>query len=378
MNTLGDIQLQARTRTSQPSTTSEDWRYVDVKRLDLSAARGEVQRAAPAFLADLDGIALGPGGHRLLGKLPTRCQLSVLEAGASVDPDWAQAVLDGDLQRSWSLDGPVIDLRVSGHLNAPLLVLDNGGRHRLRLAITAGSSLDLILVHHLAAGELSCSGIDLELAEGAVVRVDEFGLLDGSSQLLADRMVRLARDARLNWVQCGCGAAVSRHSWLISLAAEGAEARLAGAMDLRGERQAHQYLRVRHLAPNTTSDQCFRCVAHDQSRSSFDGLVYVAPGCEGAHAEQRSGNLQLSPRARIFVRPQLDIQCDDVVASHGAAIGQPDAGEQFYLRSRGIDQATATQLVIRGFTDDIVNRFHSQAIKGQAAKHPSLSDWLKT
>ena len=68
----------------------------------------------------------------------------------------------------------------------------------------------------------------------------------------------------------------------------------------------------------------------------------------------------LSPRARIDVKPELEIFADDVICSHGATIGDLDEQQLFYLRSRGIDEATAKGMLVQAFIAEIIDLMPDQ------------------
>ena len=59
--------------------------------------------------------------------------------------------------------------------------------------------------------------------------------------------------------------------------------------------------------------------------------------------------LLLSPDAEIDTKPELEIFADDVKCSHGATIGELDAEQLFYLRSRGIPDQEARAILVRAF-----------------------------
>ena len=73
----------------------------------------------------------------------------------------------------------------------------------------------------------------------------------------------------------------------------------------------------------------------------FQGKIRVDQDAQQIEGHQLSRGLMLSPRARIDVKPELEIFADDVICSRGATIGDLDEQQLFYLRSRGIDEATA-------------------------------------
>jgi Fe-S cluster assembly protein SufD len=167
---------------------------------------------------------------------------------------------------------------------------------------------------------------------------------------------RLGRNARLSAVSAHTGSRLSRLSFAIDLAGEGAEAEINGAAVLTGSRQSHNFVRIRHLAPHCVSRQHFKSVAADQSRSSVDGTIYVAPGAQQTNAYQLINNLMLSDDARADSKPRLMIHADDVKCSHGATSGKLDPAQQFYLESRGLPPARARALLTIAFIAEVLEK----------------------
>ena len=64
----------------------------------------------------------------------------------------------------------------------------------------------------------------------------------------------------------------------------------------------------------------------------------------------------LSGRARVDAKPELEIVADDVRCTHGATVSQLQEDQLFYLRSRGITQASAAALLLRGYCQDVLER----------------------
>lgn len=149
----------------------------------------------------------------------------------------------------------------------------------------------------------------------------------------------------------------------IELCGEGAELDLAGIYLCEGEQKVDFRINVRHLVGNCKSTQLFKGLADGKSRLSFDGLVYVAAGAQKTQALQENHSLLLSGDALVQSSPQLEIYADDVVCSHGSTIGSLSEEELFYMRSRGIDEATARELQIRSFLSPVLERLGEEDLR---------------
>ena len=116
-------------------------------------------------------------------------------------------------------------------------------------------------------------------------------------------------------------------------------------------------------APHTTSDLAFRGILADRSQAVWRGMIKVDPGAQQTDAFQECRNLLLSKRAHADAIPGLEILANDVRCTHAAAIAQIDKDQLFYLRSRGLDGAVSTRLVIEGFMQELVERFEEGPIR---------------
>ena len=79
--------------------------------------------------------------------------------------------------------------------------------------------------------------------------------------------------------------------------------------------------------------------------------------------DRSSAALLLSPLAEIDSKPELEIYADEVVASHGATVGQLDDNQLFYLRSRGLDRESARTLLTTAFCRSVVEHLQDQTLR---------------
>lgn len=99
----------------------------------------------------------------------------------------------------------------------------------------------------------------------------------------------------------------------------------------------------------------------DNARVSYRGTVHISPLGAGAVAHQKSETILLGDQAHCDALPILDVHHDDVVCSHGAAIGRIEDDALFYLTSRGLDEKTALHLLIESFFQDYLREIPLQS-----------------
>lgn len=368
-----------------PTTAHEDWRYVDVKPLaqvpGSAAGRPSATVIAASRLPDVPTLVLVDG---VIAEYPS--STGIIAGGlGDLPPHEREALIarwqaliaaSADVAECWSIAGCTGGARITATSGAlHLLSLSTGGAHggRVVIEVPRERQLDLVVSHVDLAPSRACLGIEVAVADGGRLRVDELqyaGHTGGTDQCLTTLRACVGRDASLRWTTIAQGGGLVRFRTQVELSAPGASAELAGLDVLDGRRQVHFHTRVVHAAGNAASRQLFKTIADGQSIASFDGLVTVRPGADGTDARQTNHNLLLSPRARVETRPQLDILADDVKASHGATVGRPNPDELFYLRSRGLSADQAMTVLMRGFADEVLFALHSEAVRERARRIP--------
>lgn len=342
-----------------PTRRVEEWKYSDLKTALGPAA------------SEIDG---GRSAAWSLGPLPPGVESFDLSRDAV--PAWALPRMGADPMGAASLAfaRAGVALRVTGAAAEPLrLDLSQAGHLRVVLVLEAGASATL--VEHAAAASWRNAGVDIVLGEGA--RLDHIRLSPAAPDavLVAEYFILVAARARYGAHFADFGAKLSRAGLQIALAGAGAQAHLSGISVLGGTAHADITTHVIHRKGDTRSTQLFKKLAGGKARAIYQGKVTVAKGADGADSLQTAKALLLSETAEADLKPELEIFADDVKCAHGAAVGDLDAEQIFYLRSRGIPEAQARSLLLHAFLEDALAEI---ADEGQRdAVRAALDDALK-
>jgi Fe-S cluster assembly protein SufD len=132
---------------------------------------------------------------------------------------------------------------------------------------------------------------------------------------------------------------------------------------LDGRQHGDHQTRVEHVAPNCFSRELYKMLLDSASHGVFNGKVYVHPEAQKTDGKQTNNTLLLSENAKVDTKPQLEIFADDVKCTHGATIGAIDRQALFYMKSRGIDAVTATQLLTYAFAADVLETIALEPLK---------------
>lgn len=152
------------------------------------------------------------------------------------------------------------------------------------------------------------------------------------------------------------GARLARNDITTEFGGKHCETLFNGLYYVNDRRHVDHNTVINHAHPDGISREYYRGILADAGRGVFGGRILVAPGADGTDAVQRSDSLLLSRRARADARPELEIYADDVKCAHGATVGQLDDEALFYLRTRGLDDAHARNLLTFAFAAEAVDR----------------------
>ena len=180
---------------------------------------------------------------------------------------------------------------------------------------------------------------------------------------MANCSVSLARKSRYQSVSVAFGARISRYNLNVLLKDEGAECTADGLALISNRQLADTHTCIDHIKPHCTSHQLHKCIIDDAAHAVFNGKIIVRPGAQLTNSIQSNRNLLLTSKARIDTKPQLEIFADDVKCAHGATVGQLDNEEIFYLKSRGLSEITARNLLTYAFGAEIIERIPIASLK---------------
>ena len=243
---------------------------------------------------------------------------------------------------------------------------------RLQFFVASGS--DVQLIASTAGKGFSNSVIDMALEDSArfsYLDVSPSGVVDTDQEGRSFSFLRatLKRGSHLSALSLYPQRELTRQCFQVALRGENAEATLQGGWCLKKKEQMHVHVTVRHEAPSCHSMQKFKGVLDDMSQSSFEGKIFVTPKAQKTEAYQLNNNLILGEYASAHSKPNLEIFADDVKASHGATVSQLNPEQLFYLKSRGITEDVAKNLLVQGFIGELIQQVSYPSIQTAMVTH---------
>jgi Fe-S cluster assembly protein SufD len=176
---------------------------------------------------------------------------------------------------------------------------------------------------------------------------------------------RLGAKAQFASNSIAVGGAIVRNNVMVVLDAEHSECTLNGLSLGTGTQVIDNHTTIDHAKPNCASHELYKAILDGKSRGVFNGKIFVRADAQKTDAKQTNKTLLLSDEATVDTKPQLEIFADDVKCTHGATVGQLDAEQVFYLRSRGVGEMAAKDILTFAFASDVVSRVHVDPLRRQ-------------
>lgn len=396
MTRLRDSALSALQQQGLPDTRVEAWKYTDLR----SLGRHAFTPAAPDCGVITDaGLEPWLFDHEPMHRLvfvdgrfaPQLCPFQTLLTGATLTslaavleqcPDELENLLghtlDTDrpgfdtMNTAFLQDGAYLKLERDTVLEQPvhLLFISTGQAERMttvRNIITAGpGSSATVIESWVALGDAVCltnTITEIVLAENAALEHYKLEQESDSATHIGATCVHQQRDSRFTSHSIALGGRLVRNELDVSLAGRGAECALNGLTITHGRQHVDNHTRIQHHQPNASSNEWYKGILDDRSRTVFSGRIVVHPDAQKTRAQQSNHSLLLSADAEADARPQFEIYADDVQCTHGCTVGALDADALFYLRSRALDSETARKLLVYAFAADVLERMRLEPVR---------------
>ena len=237
----------------------------------------------------------------------------------------------------------------------------------LRLTVTAEANTQSeILVSNFgtSTGSLTNLAVDANLGQNAHLKINKLQYDSSDNFTISNEAVNQDRDSVFTINTFTLNGGLVRNNLYISVDGENCESNLYGAYILKGNQHVDNHTVVDQRMPNCESNELYKGVMDEKSTAVFNGKVFVRKDAQKVNAFQSNGNVLLSDDATVNSKPELEIYADDVKCSHGSTTGQLDEEAVFYLRTRGLSENSARQLLVTAFIEDTFEHVNNEEIVG--------------
>jgi len=328
----------------------EEWRYTPLKRLgDLVTA---TTLGGPAPLVEFDdlpaGVTVTPAGP-LEPILVPFDRISAL-AYASTP---GVTLIEVDAERQ--VADPVL-IRVVGK---------GGDAAAARTFVKVGRFAQATVVLEQTGTITLADNVEVVVADGAQLTFVTVADWDADAVQAQHVKFKVGRDARVQHVQVALGGNLVRQFTSVEYAGRGGDAELWGLyFGDAGQHLEHRQL-VDHSVPDCRSYVGYRGALQGSSAHTvWVGDVLIRAEATGTDTYEINRNLVLTDGARAVSVPNLEIETGEVAgAGHASATGRFDDEQLFYLMARGIPEAEARRLVVRGFFAELIGKIPVESLR---------------
>ena len=355
-----------------PTRRVEAWRYTPLRAIADTAWTQAAPLASEAASALLDGLPLPESGARMVygnGRFLEGLSAPLDVAQQASDHVSAlKGVFSATLNMALGEKG--LDLHIPVGTDAGLLTLislsigDTVSTHlQHRIVLEEGASLTLYDVNAGEGRYIANPRFDIVVGKGATLRHIKLQRESLSGTHLAIVSADVSEKGEYDSFTLNQGGSLARHEAVVTLNAPHAMVHVNGVQIVDGQRLNDLTSMIHHAAPDGSSRQTVKTVLSDAGQGVFQGKILVDRVAQKTDGYQMNQALLLSEKAQINSKPELEIYADDVKCSHGATVGALDDGQLFYLRSRGVPEAQARDILVRAFLIDALDLVADEALR---------------
>lgn len=234
-------------------------------------------------------------------------------------------------------------------------------------SIEVGHHAEATVVLKYVGSGTHADNVEFILGDGAHLTVIVDVDWENDAVHLSNQVAQVGRDAVLRHNSAIFGGEVVRIVPRVNFTAPGGDAELLGVYFADSGQYFENRMLVDHSVPNCRSNVLYKGALQgekkNEARTCWVGDVLIRSNAQGTDTYETNNNLILTDGARADAIPNLEIETGEITgAGHAATVGRFDDIELFYLMSRGIPEAEARRLIIRGFFNEVIHRIPVQSL----------------
>lgn len=204
------------------------------------------------------------------------------------------------------------------------------------------------------APAVSSNVVEVIAQDGAHVSYANVQDLNATATQLSRKRAVAARDSTVDWVDAQFGSKLTHAITESILGGPGSSTTNLGAFFGVNDQRFDITSSALHRAPNTNSNLNTKGAVADKAYAAYYALTNIGHEAPGSSGHQKENTLLLSETAHADAIPKLDVENNQVSASHAATVGQVDQDQLFYIRSRGLPEKKAMRVLVEGFFEPLV------------------------
>ena len=254
----------------------------------------------------------------------------------------------------------------------PLIIYHNAAKNlesslvSLRLDINLGKNSALKVINFFNEGtnnNLINIRQKINISENSILEKFTLDHNENNNIRYAHTDIILEKNSHLELFILSKGSKFFKNDIICSLNDNHGSISLNGIINLNDNKHHEIKTVINHNEENCKSYQLIKTVLNDESKSVYQGKIYVNSKAQKTDGYQLSRALLLNQETEFNAKPELEIYADDVKCSHGSTSGNLDENSIFYLMSRGLSLGQSKELLINGFLQEVAEKISDEKIK---------------
>jgi len=375
------INLENFFKKGFPNKRQEDWKFSDlnqiiesnIKNLNYISEIDNKDNIEQKLIKDFDHNKIFIVNGKIIKTdlgFDDENKFTISEDQSIEEDDQRNSLLN--LNNAFVVKNYKIDV-LDGYLaKKPLIIYHNAAKNiesslvSLRLDINLGKNSALKVINIFNEGtnnNLINIRQKINISENSILEKFTLDHNENNNIRYAHTDIILEKNSHLELFILSKGSKFFKNDIICSLNDNHGSISLNGIINLNDNKHHEIKTVINHNEENCKSYQLIKTVLNDESKSVYQGKIYVNSKAQKTDGYQLSRALLLNQETEFNAKPELEIYADDVKCSHGSTSGNLDENSIFYLMSRGLSLGQSKELLINGFLQEVAEKISDEKIK---------------
>ena len=232
---------------------------------------------------------------------------------------------------------------------------ENSGQfERTLIIVEDGASVDYVegcTAPNYSSDSLHAAVVEVNVEPNAYCRYTTIQNWSDNVYSLETKRAAAAENATMEWVDGNLGSKVTMKYPSVYLNGEGARGTMLSIAVASNGIHQDSGARMIHNAKNTSSSIVSKSIAKTGGASDYRGTVRFAKHSDGSKAHVECDTIIMDDQSSSNTIPYNEIDSANVAMEHEAKVSKISEEQLYYLMSRGISEAKATEMIIMGFVE---------------------------
>ncbi len=170
---------------------------------------------------------------------------------------------------------------------------------------------------------------------------------------VSNRKAFVERDGKMSWYIGMFGSLLSRYKTDSIMKGSGASAEDVEIIFGASTQSFDVTSNLIHIGQYSRGRVLVKSVLKDTAKSLFKGMIKIGKDGKGTESYLASHAILLDRGAKSDSIPGLEIETNEVRATHAASVAQMDENQIFYLLTRGLSREGAKREIVAGFLEPL-------------------------